>query len=219
MARYAIVRNARIVNRSAPPAWNRPMTTRSHLAANREPHSKGHERVKNNTHAAALAAWVVMGVSGCGKSAVGARLAEALGATFIEGDRFHPPQNLAKMSAGVPLVDADRWDWLRALRAEIRQVRDAGGVPVLACSALKRAYRDLLRGDDEGVCFVHLHGERDLIAQRMVARGGHFMPPALLDSQLRDLEPLQEDECGITLDVRDPPALLVEQALSLSSRP
>jgi len=170
--------------------------------------------VTNNMHAAAPSAWVVMGVSGCGKSEVGARLAQALGATFIEGDRFHPQENLARMSAGVPLVDADRWDWLRALRAELQRVQDAGGVPVLACSALKRAYRDLLRGDDDRVCFVHLHGGRDLIAQRMAGRSGHFMPPALLDSQLRDLEPLQADECGVTLDVGDPPAVLVEQALS-----
>lgn len=163
----------------------------------------------------APSAWVVMGVSGCGKSEVGTRLAQALGAPFIEGDRFHPPQNLAKMSAGVPLGDADRWDWLRALRAEIVRLQDAGQVPVLACSALKRAYRDLLRGGDNRVCFVHLHGDRDLIAQRMAARSGHFMPPALLDSQLRDLEPLQADECGVTLDVRDPPAVLVEQALAI----
>jgi len=171
--------------------------------------------MKGGTQGTVPTAWVVMGVSGCGKSEVGSRLAQALGATFIEGDRFHPLQNLAKMSAGVPLADADRWDWLRALRAELRRVQDAGGVPVLACSALKRIYRDLLRGDDGGVCFVHLHGDRDLIARRMATRSSHFMPPALLDSQLRDLEPLQADECGITLDVRDPPAVLVEQALTL----
>lgn len=157
-----------------------------------------------------------MGVSGCGKSQVGALLARALDARFIEGDRFHPAQNVAKMAAGVPLTDADRWDWLRALRAELLAAQQAGEVVVLACSALKRSYRDLLRGDDgEGaVCFVHLHGERGLIAQRMAARSGHFMPPALLDSQLRALEALQPDECGITLDLRAPPASLVEQALA-----
>lgn len=167
-----------------------------------------------DTHTNAPAAWVVMGVSGCGKSEVAQRLAQALGARFIEGDRFHPPQNLARMSAGVPLTDLERWDWLRALRAELERVQAAGEVPVLACSALKRAYRDVLRGGDANVCFVHLHGERALIARRMAARSGHFMPPSLLDSQLRDLEPLQPDECGITLDVRDPPAALVEQALA-----
>lgn len=167
--------------------------------------------------AAAPGAWVVMGVSGCGKSEVGTRLAQALGATFIEGDRFHSQRNLAKMSAGVPLLDADRWEWLRALHAEIQRVRRTGQVPVLACSALKRAYRDVLRDGDDRVCFVHLHGDRGLIAQRMAARSGHFMPLGLLDSQLHDLEPLQPGECGIALDVRDPPAVLVEQALSLST--
>jgi carbohydrate kinase (thermoresistant glucokinase family) len=162
-------------------------------------------------------AWVIMGVSACGKSEVGQRLAQALGGHFIEGDRFHPPRNLAKMSAGVPLDDADRQDWLHALRAEILRVQVAGELPVLACSALKRAYRDLLRASDAGVCYVHLHGDRELIAQRMAARSGHFMPLSLLDSQLRDLEPLQADECGVTLDVREPPSILVERALSLVS--
>lgn len=158
-------------------------------------------------------AWVVMGVSGCGKSEIGTRLAQALQARFIEGDRFHPPENLAKMAAGVPLVDVDRWGWLHALRSEIVRVQEAGELPVLACSALKRAYRDVLRGEDGGTCFIHLHGDHELIAQRMAARCGHFMPPTLLDSQLRDLEPLQADECGLTLDLREPPARLVELAL------
>lgn len=121
------------------------------------------------------------------------------------------------MSSGVPLDDADRWDWLQALRAEMLRVLEAGETPVLACSALKCVYRNVLRGDDGRVCFVHLHGDRDLIAQRMAARGSHFMPLSLLDSQLRDLEPLQADEHGVTLDVRDPPAVLVEQALALST--
>jgi gluconokinase len=172
---------------------------------------------KTNAYRKSISAWVLMGVSGSGKSEVGARLAQALGARFIEGDRFHPPRNLEKMSAGVPLDDADRWDWLHALRAEILRVQEAGELPVLACSALKRAYRDVLRGGDDGICFVHLHGDRQLIARRMAARSGHFMPLSLLDSQLRDLEPLQADECGVTLDVREPPALLVEQALGLST--
>lgn len=172
--------------------------------------------METSSHRILPSAWVVMGVSGCGKSEVGRRLAQALGARFIEGDAFHPPQNLAKMSAGVPLSDVDRWDWLRALRAEIVRVREAGEMPVLACSSLKRAYRDLLRGDghDRDVCFVHLHGDRALIAARMAARSSHFMPLALLDSQLRDLEPLQPDECGLTLDLRDAPAALVEQVLA-----
>lgn len=160
---------------------------------------------------------VVMGVSGCGKSAVGARLAQALGVRFIEGDAFHPPENVAKMSAGVPLGDADRRGWLDALRGEIARAMEAGETVVLSCSALKRAYRDILRGSEGKsgeVRFVHLIGERALIAQRMAARPGHFMTLSLLDSQLRDLEPLQPDEAGVTLDLRDSPDRLVEQALA-----
>jgi len=159
-------------------------------------------------------AWVVMGVSACGKSDIGARLAQALGAPFIEGDRFHPPENVAKMSAGIPLDDEDRRGWLQALRAEIERAWQTEPVVLLSCSALKRAYRDVLRGDGGDVRFVHLHGDRDLIAQRMAARSGHFMPVSLLDSQLRTLEPLQPDERGVTLDVREPPQRLVEQVMA-----
>lgn len=159
-------------------------------------------------------AWVVMGVCACGKSEIGTRLAQALGAPFIEGDRFHPPENVARMSAGIPLDDEDRRGWLQALRAEIERAWKADPVVVLSCSALKRAYRDVLRGDGGDLRFVHLHGERDLIAQRMAARSGHFMPVSLLDSQLRTLEPLQPDEHGVTLDVHEPPERLVEQALA-----
>lgn len=163
----------------------------------------------------ARTAWVVMGVSGSGKSEIGTRLAQALDAPFIEGDRFHPPENLAKMSAGIALGDADRRGWLQALRAQVERAWESGPVVVvLACSALKRAYREVLRGDGGDVRFVHLHGERGLIAQRMAARAGHFMPLSLLDSQLRDLEPLAPDERGITLDLRDPPAGLVAQVLA-----
>ncbi|MGX9220635.1 gluconokinase [Massilia varians] len=159
-------------------------------------------------------AWVVMGVSACGKSDIGARLAQALGAPFIEGDRFHSPENVAKMSAGIPLDDEDRRGWLQALRAGIERAWKTEPAVVLSCSALKRAYRDVLRGDGGDVRFVHLHGDRDLIAQRMAARSGHFMPVSLLDSQLRTLEPLQPDERGVTLDVREPPQRLVEQVMA-----
>ncbi|MCC2956096.1 gluconokinase [Massilia sp. IC2-477] len=159
--------------------------------------------------------WVVMGVSGCGKSDIGRRLAQALQARFIEGDAFHPPENVTKMAAGVPLTDEDRRGWLLALRAELQRAAGAGEGAVLSCSALKRIYRDVLRGSDAGaVCFVHLTGPRELIAQRMAARSGHFMPVSLLDSQLRTLEPLQPDECGLTLDLRESPARLVEQVLA-----
>jgi gluconokinase len=154
-------------------------------------------------------AWVVMGVSGCGKSEVGMRLAQALGAPFIEGDRFHPPANVRKMSAGIPLSDADREGWLALLRDELARGCAGGAAVVLACSALKRAYRDTLRASGCRLRFVHLTGARATIAARMAARAGHYMPASLLDSQLRDLEPLQADEAGIVLDIEEAPELLV----------
>jgi gluconokinase len=150
-----------------------------------------------------------MGVSGCGKSTVGAALAQALGLRFIEGDAFHPPHNVAKMSAGTPLDDHDRADWLQVLAAEIRGAREQGAGLVLSCSALKRRYRDLLRRADPALRFAHLEGPRDLIAERMARRAGHFMPSSLLDSQLRDLEPLQDDEAGLRLDISLAPQALV----------
>jgi gluconokinase len=161
-----------------------------------------------------MSAWVVMGVSGCGKSEVGARLAEALGAGFIEGDRFHPAANVRKMSAGVPLLDADREGWLALLRAELARACAGGADVVLACSALKRAYRDVLRASGCAPRFVHLSGDRATIAARMAAREGHYMPASLLDSQLHDLEPLQADEEGIVLDIGEAPATLVGRVLA-----
>ncbi len=154
---------------------------------------------------------VVMGVSGCGKSEVGARLARALGVDFIEGDRFHPPQNLRKMAAGIPLLDADRSGWLTQLAGELARACAGGRGVVLSCSALKRAYRDTLRGSGYAPYFVHLSGTRETLAARMGARAGHFMPLSLLDSQLRDLEPLQPDEDGIELDIEAPPDVLVHR--------
>jgi len=161
-----------------------------------------------------MRAWVVMGVSGCGKSEVGARLAQALGVAFIEGDRFHPAANVAKMSAGIPLLDADREGWLRQLAAELARACAAGSGVVLACSALKRAYRDTLRSSGCALTFVHLSGTRDTLAARMDARPGHFMPASLLDSQLQDLEPLQADEEGMVLDIEESPQVLVERIVT-----
>jgi carbohydrate kinase (thermoresistant glucokinase family) len=154
-----------------------------------------------------------MGVSGCGKSEVGQRLAQALGVRFLEGDAYHSPSNVAKMAAGIPLDDADRADWLRALQAEIAQASANGAGVVLACSALKRRYRDVLRDGAPDLCFAHLSGPRDLIAERMLARTAHYMPASLLDSQLRDLEPLQPDERGVLLDIRKPLAVLTDDIL------
>ncbi|QJD94349.1 gluconokinase [Duganella dendranthematis] len=152
-----------------------------------------------------------MGVSGCGKSTVGQALATANGVGFVEGDQFHPEANVAKMSAGVALNDDDRADWLLTLQAQIREARERGEGLVISCSALKRRYRDLLREGDPALRFAHLNGPKELIAARMQARVGHYMPTSLLDSQFRDLEPLQADEAGITLDIRIPPDDLVTQ--------
>jgi len=161
--------------------------------------------------------WVVMGVSGSGKSTVGAALAARLGLRFIEGDAFHPARNVDKMSAGLPLDDDDRAGWLQALAAEIRSAREQDQGLVLSCSALKRRYRDLLRLADPALRFAHLSGPRALIAERMAGRNGHYMPPALLDSQLRDLEPLQEDEAGLRLDITLAHTALVDRIIDSST--
>jgi len=156
-------------------------------------------------------AWVVMGVSGCGKTSIGEKLAAALGVPFIEGDAFHSQANIAKMTAGTALTDDDRRDWLLTLRDKLA-AREGGAV--LSCSSLKRAYRDLLRSAGGDVRFAHLAGERGLLLERVSNRPGHYMPPSLLDSQLDTLEPLQPDEVGITLDIRDSQEQLVAQILA-----
>jgi gluconokinase len=148
---------------------------------------------------------IVMGVSGSGKTTVGAQMAEQLGWDFAEGDSFHPPENVAKMSSGIPLTDADRWPWLALLAEWIDRHLDAGESGVVTCSALKRSYRDVLRkGHESAVLFLHLAGTREQLQERLENRRGHFMPPGLLSSQLADLEPLGPDERGLTLDVGGP---------------
>ena len=154
--------------------------------------------------------WVIMGVSGCGKSEMGRRLADCIGVAYVEGDDDHPAANVTKMAAGIALDDADRQDWLLILQARIRAAQQQGVGLVLSCSALKRRYRDLLRQGDPALVFVHLNGDRELIAARMLARGNHFMPLALLDSQLRDLEPPAEDENAVRLDIRRAPEQLID---------
>ncbi|NMH97494.1 gluconokinase [Pseudonocardia sp. K10HN5] len=140
-----------------------------------------------------------MGVSGSGKTTVGAALAQRLRVPFTDADDFHPAANIAKMSAGRPLDDADRMPWLRAVGAWLAGHAQTGGV--LSCSALKRAYRDVLRGSAPTVAFVHLAGSPALVARRVAGRPGHFMPAALVASQFHTLEPLQPDEPGVTLDL------------------
>ncbi len=162
--------------------------------------------------------WVIMGVCGCGKSAVGRRVAALLGARFIEGDELHAPASIAKMASGVPLDDGDRAAWLQRLRDEIRAAREQHQGLVVSCSALKRRYRDHLREGDPALRFVHLHGQRDLIARRLAARQGHYMPPVLLDSQWAALEPLQPDEAGMTLDIAAAPEQLADAVAAAARR-
>jgi gluconokinase len=142
---------------------------------------------------------VVMGVSGSGKSTVGAALAQRLRVPFADADDFHPEANIAKMSAGHALDDTDREPWLDAIGAWLDEHRATGGV--VSCSALKRAYRDRLRTHAADLELLHLHGERDVIARRQASRPGHFMPASLLDSQFDTLEPLDADEHGVVIDV------------------
>jgi gluconokinase len=130
-----------------------------------------------------------MGVSGSGKTTVATLFAKKTGATFYEGDEFHPPENIEKMRRGIPLTDADRAKWLQILRGIITRSLDENRFTVMTCSALKAAYRDVLRGGDARVQFVYLTGPRAVLEERLKARRGHFMPPALLDSQLATLEP------------------------------
>ncbi|WP_330350274.1 gluconokinase [Streptomyces sp. NBC_00582] len=153
----------------------------------------------------------VMGVTGTGKTTIGRLLAARLGVPYAEGDDFHPRANIAKMSAGVPLEDADRWPWLDAIGTWAHGRAGRGGV--VSCSALKRSYRDRLRATAPGLVFVHLAGDRALIADRMGHRQGHFMPTALLDSQFATLQPLQPDEAGVVVDVSGTPEEITERAV------
>jgi len=131
---------------------------------------------------------VVMGVSGCGKSTVGSALAERLNGVFYDGDDFHPLENVQKMADGVPLTDEDRWPWLDRLRVLIHDEVDRGSLPIVACSALKRKYRDHLRRENDGLQFVFLNGSYELILARMQARQEHYMQPDMLKSQFDALE-------------------------------
>ena len=156
-----------------------------------------------------MAILVLMGVSGCGKTTIGAALAQRLGWEFLEGDALHPPANVAKMAAGTPLGDADRWPWLNAIAARIDAWRAAGASGVVACSALKRVYRDILIGPRADGRLVYLSGSQDMIAARLAERRGHFMPPGLLDSQFRTLEEPGDDENAIVAKIGGTPEAIV----------
>lgn len=153
--------------------------------------------------------YVVMGVSGCGKSLIGTALARALDIDFVEGDDYHSAENVQRMSSGIALTDDERAQWLRALAARLRDAKDAGTGLVMTCSALKRSYRDVLRAGAGEVRFVFLRGPRALLAERISGRRGHFMPPSLLDSQLATLEEPSPDEHAWVSDIRESPQDLV----------
>ena len=146
-------------------------------------------------------ALIVMGVSGSGKSTIADHLAARLGWRYEDGDRFHPPSNVAKMSASQPLTDEDRWPWLQAIADEIERACKAGQRLVIACSALKRSYRDILVHGRIDIRIVFLNGPQELIADRLAARKGHFMPPGLLASQFKTLEPPQPNEQPVTVSI------------------
>ncbi len=170
---------------------------------------------------------VVMGVTGSGKSTVAAELVQRLDWDFAEGDDFHPPTNVAKMRAGQPLDDDDRWPWLRTVASWVGEHEAAGTSAVVTCSALKRQYRDLLRDGHPSVWFAHVTADPDLIRERVEQRAGHYMPPSLLGSQLEALEDLEPDEPGTAVSGAGSPsdvaselltALALERALSATSQ-
>lgn len=149
----------------------------------------------------AVHALIIMGVSGSGKTTIAEALAKRIDWPFKDGDSFHPASNVEKMRNGHPLTDEDRWPWLRAIAAEIDRTIDAGEHVVITCSALKRAYRDILIGKRSGVRLIYLKGSRELIGERLRARRGHFMPPQLLDSQFATLQEPLEDENATVVDI------------------
>ncbi len=158
-------------------------------------------------------ALIVMGVSGSGKSTIADKLAERLRWSYEDGDKFHPASNVAKMSAGHPLTDEDRWPWLQAIADEIDRICGAGQHAVIACSALKRAYRDILVHGRSDVRIVYLQGAQELIAKRLAARKNHFMPPGLLDSQFKTLEPPDPRENPVTVSIDAPVDVIVDDII------
>jgi len=158
-----------------------------------------------------------MGVSGSGKSLIGAALARALRIDFVEGDEYHPAENVERMSSGVPLTDDDRVRWLRSLAMRIREAREADTGLVMSCSALKRSYRNVLRAEAGELRFVFLRGTRALLAERLAERRGHFMPPSLLDSQFATLQEPSPDEEAWVCDIRESPQDLVAALVARAS--
>jgi gluconokinase len=161
--------------------------------------------------------YVVMGVSGSGKTVIGSALARSLGIEFVEGDELHPEENVKRMASGIALTDEDRAPWLRSIAARLRAAKDARTGLVVSCSALKRSYRDLLRAEAGDVRFIFLKGDRALIAKRVATRSGHYMPQSLLDSQFAALEEPGPEERVWECDVRELPADLVAALVARAS--
>ena len=155
---------------------------------------------------------IAMGVSGAGKTRIGEMLAERLHCAFTDGDAFHSAANKEKMHHGIPLTDEDRWPWLKTIRAAIEEKQKAGETAVFTCSSLKRSYRDILRAGDKDVCFVYLQGSREVLAERLGHRSGHFFDPSLLESQLETLEEPGDDE-AITVSIDLTPEQIVDEVL------
>jgi len=174
------------------------------------------KRIQNEAEAAASAAQVlvVMGVSGSGKSTIGALIAEKLGWIFVDGDSFHTPEHVAKMHAGHALDDEDRAPWLARIAVWIRHRLEAGESGVVVCSALRRAYRDVLTHGSRHVRIVYLDGDRALVARRLAERHGHFMSPRLLDSQFAILEIPGADEHPITVGIDAPPEAIADRVVT-----
>lgn len=154
-----------------------------------------------------------MGVSGCGKTTVGKQLAERVGGVFLDGDDFHPISNVEKMRHGIPLTNEDRLPWLETVGRVMRERAEPGRPVIMACSALRRLYRDRIRGEEPDAYFVHLVATREELERRVQSRHGHYMPPSLLDSQLQTLEPLASGEFGATVNVHGTEAQIVDRVL------
>lgn len=189
------------------------------MSSSRQPAASRAERVtgsgaQEQVRRPVPAVLVVMGVSGSGKTTIGALLAGRLGWQFADGDDFHPPANVAKMQGGVPLTDADCWPWLHAIAAWIAERRHAGGHGVVACSALKRRYRAVLLDGGPAVRLIYLKGQPELIGRRVAARHGHFMPESLLLSQFEALEEPGPDEAAIVVEVVGDPGEIVDRIVA-----
>ena len=153
---------------------------------------------------------VVMGVSGCGKTTIGEKLAVALQATFIDADDLHPLANKDKMTNGIPLKDEDRWPWLESVGLALAAHNDI----VIACSALKKSYREKLSGLAQNIQFIHLTGNRETLRERLLGRNGHFMPVELLESQLQELEPLDASELGTEIAIDQSVEIIIDECIT-----